>query len=473
MKVSLWMVLAALALPTFPAAAQTASTSTSSTPSSRVVQCGTESSQRVLCAAGGEITSARLVRDLSSGKCGPAGSWGWTSNAVWADNGCRGDFSVSYRAAADSATRRITCGTFSSRRDECSASGVVDTVRLVEQSFFSRCRQGSNWGYGDTLVWAGNGCRGEFEVTYRRATPEPQPAPAKPLTRTVTCGKSSGELHTCTVTGYVDTVRLVRDLSGNTCRQKENWDYARTFVWAKSGCRGLFEVTVRDTLSGAPAPGRNTRTIVCGSYSNEQVTCRTEGYATEVRLTRDYTGTRCLEHTNWGHTDAFIWTKQGCRGDFEVTYRDSLPATGAKRITCGSASAVRVQCSTGGPASRVRVVRDVGSSPCREGDNWKHNTTTILAGNGCRAEFEVTFGRDTTPGMQPVAPSTRTVSCGSASGTAMSCNAFGTVATVRLQRDRSDGRCGTSGSWGLGNQSIWVAKGCYGDFELTYTSTLK
>jgi hypothetical protein len=387
------MVLAALCLPAFSVAAQTASPAYYPSPRSRLLQCGTDSSQRVLCAAGGEIASARLVRDLSSGKCGPAGSWGWTRNAVWADNGCRGDFAVTYGSAPDTVTRRISCGTLSSRRDECSAHGVVGSVRLVKRSFFSRCEQGSNWGYGDTLVWAGNGCKGEFEVKYRRAAPPPRPEPAKPV----------------------------------------------------------------------------TRTIVCGSYSKERVTCRTEGYATDVRLTRDYTGNRCRQKANWGHTDAFIWTEQGCRGDFEVTYRDSLPAPGTKRITCGSAAAVQMQCSTGGEVSRVTVVRNVGSSRCREGDNWKHTGTTILAGNGCRAEFEVTYGRHSTPGMRPMAPPTRVISCGNASGSAMSCNAFGTVATVRLQRDRSGGRCGQTGSWGLGDMSIWVTRGCYGDFELSYT----
>jgi hypothetical protein len=142
-----------------------------------------------------------------------------------------------------------------------------------------------------------------------------------------------------------------------------------------------------------PAPAKPvTRTIVCGSYSKDQVTCRTEGRATEVHLTQDYTGNRCRENTSWDPPDAFIWTRQGCRGDFEVTYRDSLPAG-----------------------------------------------------------------------------STRRISCGNASGSAMSCNAFGTVATVRLPRDRSGGRCGQSGSWGLGDKSIWVTRGCYGDFELSYT----
>jgi hypothetical protein len=387
------MVLATLCLPALPVAAQTGSPASYPAPRSRFLQCGTDSSQRLLCAAQGEIASARLVRDLSSGKCGPAGSWGWTRNALWADNGCRGDFSVTYRSASDTATRRIRCGTLSSRRDECSAHGVVDSVRLVKRSFFSRCEQGSNWGYGDTLVWAGNGCRGEFEVTYRRAAPAPRPDSVTPVTRIITCG----------------------------------------------------------------------------SYSRDHVTCRTKGYATEARLQHDYTGNRCRENTNWGHTDAFIWTNQGCRGDFEVTYRDSLPTPGTKRIMCGSASAMQVQCSTGGEVSRVTVVRNVGSSQCREGDNWRHSGTTIRAGNGCRAEFEVTYGRDTTPEMRPMAPSARVISCGNASGSAMSCNAFGTVATVRLQRDRSGGRCGQTGSWGLGDKSIWVTRACYGDFELTYT----
>jgi hypothetical protein len=372
-KVLLWMALVALCLPAPMAAQAPASpssySSASSRSSSRVIQCGTDSRRRVLCAAGGEVASAKLVRELSSSRCGPAGSWGWTSDALWADNGCRGEFSVNYRSASDSAaTRRISCGTVTSRRDECSARGVVDSVRLMKQSFFSRCREGSNWGHGDTLIWAGNGCRGEFEVKYRRAAPAPQP---KPVIRTISCGRTNGELHTCTIDGYVDTVRLVRERSENTCRQKLNWDYARTFVWAKSGCRGVFE----------------------------------------------------------------------------VTYRDSLPTTGTRRLTCGSGSAIQVQCSTEGQVSRVTVVRNLGTGECREGDNWRHSGTEIVAGNGCRAEFEVTYGRDTTPGMRPVTPPSRVISCGNASGSAMSCNAFGTVATVRLQRDRSGtGRCGTSGS---------------------------
>ena len=457
MKTPLWMVLALLCLPGLPLTAQ-----------SREIECGTDSSQRVTCAAGGEVASARLVNDLSS-RCGPAGTWGWSGRTLWADNGCRGRFEVSYVGATDSAlTRRITCGSITTRRYECSTEGRVDSVRLVKRSTFARCTQGTNWGYSDSLIWAGGGCRAEFAVFYRRAAAPP--AAAKAVLDTVSCGKTSGELHTCATEGPVDTVRLVRDLSTTACRQKFNWDYARGFVWARSGCRGMFEVTYEDTVAADTA----TRRIICGSYSGTPVNCRTEGHATEVRLVQDLASTRCREGTNWGHSDSLIWADKGCRGEFEVTYRRT-PPPGTRRITCGSASAIQVQCATGGMASQVKVVRNLGTSECRQGLNWKFTSSEILAVRGCRAEFEVTLGGAAAPGMKPTTPAaTKVVTCGNASGAAMSCNAFGTVATVRLQRDRSGGRCGQSSSWGLSDGSIWVARGCYGDFELTYAeSTLK
>ena len=295
-------------------------------------------------------------------------------------------------------TRRISCGTLSSRQQVCGTGRIVDTARMVDQVVFSRCRQGSNWGYKDSLLWAGHGCRAEFEVTYRAA--------AKRRTRNIACGRQTGELYPCEAAGYVDTVRLIREVSSNTCRQKFNWDYARTFVWARSGCRGIFEITYGDSAAGAPTTGTRTASIGCGSDSSIRSTCLLAGSATRVRLVRDLSGTRCREGSSWGYTEAFLWTNGGCRGEFEVTY--------------------------GG----------------------------VAAGKP-----------DTATQMKPTGTATKVVSCGNASGSAMSCNAFGTVATVRLSRDRSGGRCAQSGTWGLAGESIWVARGCYGDFELTYVAT--
>ncbi|MGH7581347.1 MAG: DUF3011 domain-containing protein, partial [Gemmatimonadales bacterium] len=194
---------------------------------SRIIECGTDSRQRVLCAAGGRITTVKLVRDLSFNRCDARGSWGWIEKAVWADNRCRGRFEVSYRSLPGSGTtpgttRRITCGTLTPRRVTCKTEGYATSVRMVREiSFGDRCRQGSTWDNTDSFVWAGNGCRAEFEVTYRDAT-APLPAPA-PATRSITCGTYSGAQVTCKTDGYATSVRLIRELSNDRCRQGSNW----------------------------------------------------------------------------------------------------------------------------------------------------------------------------------------------------------------------------------------------------------
>jgi hypothetical protein len=60
--------------------------------------------------------------------------------------------------------------------------------------------------------------------------------------------------------------------------------------------------------------------ITCGTTLGQQVTCRTNGYATGVRLVRDLSGGRCRQGQTWGHTDAFIWANRGCRAEFSISY---------------------------------------------------------------------------------------------------------------------------------------------------------
>ncbi len=515
-----------------------------SSSSSRIIECGATSRQRVQCDAGGQVTSVKLVRDLSFNRCSVSGSWGWTEGTVWADNSCRGEFEVSYRSAAGN-TKRITCGTLTARREMCKTEGPVASVRVVrELGPTNRCRKGSTWDNTESSVWAGNGCRAEFEVTYRAPAVLPVPVPA-PNTRRITCGTFSGKEVSCKTEGYATDVRLVRDLSNSKCRKGNSWGNTDSVIWTSKGCRADFEVTYREA---GPTPPTSTRRITCGSFSAAQVTCKTEGYATEVRLVRDLNGDRCRKGVNWGNTDSFIWTNKGCRAEFEVTYRtaartrtitcgvltgtqaqcqtggnttqvrlvrelsngrcrkgatwgntDSFiwanngckgefevtyqgdptpPTPSTRKISCGTSSNAQVQCNIGNDASSVRLIRDLSGNQCRQGYNWGRTGRVIWVNRMCRGEFEVTYGGGPIPKPTPTpAPApvqnTRVISCGNASGSAMSCNAFGSVATVRLQRDRSAGRCNQSESWGLDDESIWVARGCYGEFEVTYATTMK
>ena len=438
---------------------------------SRIIQCGTDSRQRVQCDAGVTVARARLVRD-STNRCGAAGSWGWTERSVWTDNGCRGEFEVNY-APGQERTKRITCGTLTTNQAKCSTEGPAASVRLIQQGMFARCTQGSNWGYSDSLIWAGRGCRAEFEVTYKVPAVLPAPTP-QPATKVIACGNVSGRLDTCRTEGQAASIRLVKELSNNRCRQGTTWGYSSALLWAKDGCRGAFEITYKSSTT----PG--VRRITCGEPTGAKVECKTGGYATGVRLVRELSNNRCRKGTSWGNTDSLIWASRGCEGEFEVTYRGAAPVDpDTRRITCGNVSNAHVQCAIGGDATGVRLVRDLSGGRCRKGSSWDHTAAFIWANQGCRAEFEVSYQGSVTPKPTPTpspapapAPPTRVITCGNASGSSMSCNAFGTVATVSLKRDRSGGACSQSSSWGLDEESIWVARKCYGDFEVTYGAVM-
>lgn len=57
------------------------------------IRCESREGRRNTCRAdtrGG----VRLVRQLSNSPCREGRTWGWSSNSIWVDNGCRGDFQL-------------------------------------------------------------------------------------------------------------------------------------------------------------------------------------------------------------------------------------------------------------------------------------------------------------------------------------------------------------------------------------------
>lgn len=240
------------------------------------------------------------------------------------------------------------------------------------------------------------------------------------------------------------------------------------FDAARVGGVMLLALATPQNLSGQMSKEQ----ILCGASSGAQQSCKTNGYATEVKLTRDLSGQRCREGSNWGFTDSFIWTNGGCRADFLVTYGSGpaiLPAQpggtmSTRVISCGTPSGAQVQCKTDGEATSVRLVRDRSGGRCRQGSNWGHTSTFIWANRGCWGDFEITY-RGGAPGG--VMPATRIISCGSRTGE-FSCNAYGSVASVRLIRADNARLCRQGVTWGHTSGDIWTKRGCSGEFEVTY-----
>jgi hypothetical protein len=86
--------------------------------------------------------------------------------------------------------------------------------------------------------------------------------------------------------------------AGHRCRQDYNWWHTGAAIVTQGGCRGEFEVAFSGTM-----PPPSTRLIECGDASWGQHECKTEGYATSVRVERQRRAVTCRLGSNWGHTD--------------------------------------------------------------------------------------------------------------------------------------------------------------------------
>ena len=348
-----------------------------------------------VCPVAAAWRGARLVRQISKTPCLEQQTWGFDRRGIWVDKGCRGSFDAGDRVA--SAGERVTCASAAGKRVECPAD-IRYGVRLVRQVSDSPCRENTSWGTTLRAIWVDAGCRGEFEIG--AAQPQP-PVPPAGAAQRITCGALTQAPVQCNISGRAAGVRLVRDLTNGRCRQGVSWGYTAALIWTNKGCRGEFEATFATIKP--PAPG--SRIVTCGTTSGQYLACPANGAIREVRLMRDVSGAgRCAAPQNWGHSNVEIWTRNGCRGDFQVFYQAGGPTgptppapPSVRVVACGLVTGQRVQCKTGGVATAVRLQSDFSGGRCRQGSTWGFTESYIWTSTSCRGQFEVTYR--TTPGL--------------------------------------------------------------------------
>jgi Protein of unknown function (DUF3011) len=215
-------------------------------------------------------------------------------------------------------------------------------------------------------------------------------------TRIISCGSPSAFQSKCNTGGYATAVRLVRDQSGGRCKETSTWGFTSSFVWTQEKCLGDFEITYRKTTGTGTTTG--ARKITCGTTSGDQVECKTGGYATQVRLTKELNGSRCRQNSTWGYTDSFIWANRGCRADFEVTYGSGTPSRpspepipSTRVISCGNKGGDNISCNAFGNVAGVQLLREHSNSRCRQNSTWGFSSGDIWVKDGCWADFTVTY----------------------------------------------------------------------------------
>lgn len=219
--------------------------------------------------------------------------------------------------------------------------------------------------------------------------------------------------------------------------------------------------------------------IRCESRDYRQVYCGIDSRR-GVEIVNQLSDTACIEGRTWGWDRRGVWVSGGCRGEFAVAGHGrydggggggyGYDSGGSDLIRCESRDFNQIYCNadTGGGA---RLVNQLSSTPCIEGDTWGADRRGVWVRGGCRGEFEVGFRGGRGQGL----PLDRPGYVGTRRGEIMVCESrdnryrhcrANIRREARLLRQLSDHQCLRNRSWGYDGNGVWVDRGCRGEFEI-------
>ncbi len=201
-------------------------------------------------------------------------------------------------------TGRITCSSNDGRRNWCDIGATRDVV-LVRQISGSACIQGSTWGLDQRGLWVDKGCRADFAF---RQPGRPLPPPAQ----TINCSSNNGKRNWCAI-GNSRDVQLVRQISGSPCIRGSTWGIDNRGLWVDSGCRADFAIG----RPMGPPPPPPVQIVTCSSNDGRRNWCAI-GNRRNVVLSRQISGSPCIQGSTWGLDQRGLWVDKGCRADFAV-----------------------------------------------------------------------------------------------------------------------------------------------------------
>ena len=140
----------------------------------------------------------------------------------------------------------------------------------------------------------------------------------------MTCASDDMRRHYCPV-NTSRGVRLVNQRSQSACTEGYSWGYDRKGVWVDRGCRADFFVPAEQGGGPGygpppPPPGRppyNAPIVNCSSNNGKRNYCNADT-SRGVSLSRQISGSPCVQGQSWGYNRGQIWVDRGCRADFRL-----------------------------------------------------------------------------------------------------------------------------------------------------------
>jgi hypothetical protein len=293
------------------------------------VLCDSRGFGRQQCAADLRGFVFRSVRAVPGARCEVGRNFGYDDNAVWVDQGCRGEFFFTYRGddgfsdgSGDARSDlNVRCESRDGRRATCPAELRGMYFSTLRQISRTECVEGRNWGYDDRALWVEGGCRADFSFVRGRGPGNTLGGTRSP--KVVACASPNSRHASCPedLRGYALTD--MRQQSRTQCVLGQNFGYDERGVWVEGGCRAEFEFEYRGPgyRGNAPFGGGgstgSTSLLTCESVENRRVSCELPRSA-RIRFVKQLSRAACTEGSTWGFDQRGIWVDRGCRAEFEV-----------------------------------------------------------------------------------------------------------------------------------------------------------
>jgi Protein of unknown function (DUF3011) len=128
--------------------------------------------------------------------------------------------------------------------------------------------------------------------------------------QTITCSSNNGRRNYCNANTR-GGVHISRQLSGSACIQNQTWGWDNNRIWVDQGCRAEF------TVGSGSTWGQQGKTVTCSSDNGRRNFCNVDTRG-GVRLSRQISGSACIQNQTWGWDNNGIWVDRGCRAEFIV-----------------------------------------------------------------------------------------------------------------------------------------------------------
>jgi hypothetical protein len=213
----------------------------------------------------------------------------------------------------------LYCASDDGKRNFCSMN-TRGGVQMTKQRSGSACIQGQTWGWDNRSVWVDRGCRAEFISGNGNGFGGGNGngngwGNGSGSGQTLYCASDNGKRNFCAANTR-GGVQMTRQRSGSACIQGQTWGWDNRSVWVDRGCRADFITGSGNGNGNGWGNGSGSgQTLYCASDDGKRNFCsmNTRG---GVQMTKQRSGSACIQGQTWGWDNRGVWVDRGCRADF-------------------------------------------------------------------------------------------------------------------------------------------------------------